>query len=259
MSGLNLRGFDAFTRKELLETRKTWRLWVLPGVLVFLGLTTPVLAAVTPALLKATAQRQPGVVIQFPAPTAMDAYVQFMGNLAQLALLVVIITGAAVVAGERRAGTAALVLTKPLSRTSFVWAKVVANLVVLLVATAIGAALCIAVTIMLFDATHITAFLESVAVWLVLAAMFVCLMVMLSAALDRQAAAAGAGIAVYAAVFALTGFPVMRDRSPAGLLAANDALLKGKDVALAQPLVTTIVLALIFLLAAAWFFRRKEL
>ena len=60
MNGLSLRGFRTFAAKEMLETRKTWRLWVLPGILVFLGLTTPILAAVTPALLKATAQRQPG-------------------------------------------------------------------------------------------------------------------------------------------------------------------------------------------------------
>jgi ABC-2 type transport system permease protein len=259
MSGLSLRGFGAFVAKEMLETRKTWRLWVVPGVLVFLGLTTPIMAAVTPAILRATAERQPGVVIRFPAPTSADAYVQFMGNLAQLALLVVIITGAAAVAGERRAGTAVLVLTKPLSRAAFVWAKVVANLAVLIIATAIGAALCIVVTILLFDTAHIAMFLESVALWLALAAMFVCLMVFLSAALDRQAAAAGAGLAVYAAVFAMTGFPLLRDRSPAGLLGANDALLKGREAALAMPLVATLVLAVIFVLAAAWAFRRKEL
>ena len=259
MSGLSVRGFGAFVAKEMLETRKTWRLWVLPGVLVFLGLTTPILAAVTPALLKATAQRQPGVVIQFPAPTSVDAYLQFMGNLAQLVLLVVIITGAAAVAGERRAGTAVLVLTKPLSRAAFVWAKVVANLAVLVIATVIGAALCIAVTFLLFDTAHVSAFLESVALWLALAAMFVCLMVLLSAALDRQAAAAGAGLAVYAALFALTGFPVVRDRSPAGLLATNDALLKGRAATLAMPLVASLVFAVIFVIAAAFVFRRKEL
>ena len=78
LRALNLRGFGAFTRKEFLETRKTWRLWVVPGVLVFLGLTTPVLAAVTPTLLKMTAERQPGVVIRFPAPTSLDAYTQFI-------------------------------------------------------------------------------------------------------------------------------------------------------------------------------------
>ena len=259
MSGLSMRGFGAFTAKEMLETRKTWRLWVLPGVLVFLGLTTPIMAAVTPAILRATAERQPGVLIHFPTPTAMDSYVQFMGNLAQLALLVVIITGAAAVAGERRSGTAVLVLTKPLSRAAFVWAKVVANLAILVIATALGAVLCVVVTIVLFDAAHIGAFVESVALWLVLASMFVCLMVFLSAALDRQAAAAGAGLAVYAAFFAMTGFPLLRDASPAGLLASNDALLKGRDAALAQPVFATILLAVVFLLAAAWAFRRKEL
>ena len=74
-----------------------------------------------------------------------------------------------------------------------------------------------------------------------------------------MAAAAGAGIAVYAVVFALTGFPLVRDWSPAGILAANDAILRGKDVALAQPIAVTLVLAVVFLLLAAWSFRRKEL
>ena len=254
-----MSGFTAFLRKESLETRKTWRMWVVPGVLLFLGLTTPILTAVTPAILKMTAARTPGVVIRFPAPTAVDAYVEFMGNLVQLALLVVIITGAASVAAERRAGTAALILTKPLSRAAFIGAKTVANLVLLVLATVLGAALCIGVTVLLFDGGHIGRFAESVAVWLALAAMFTALMVFLSAALDRQALAAGAGLAVYVALFVLTGFPVAKERTPAGILAANDALLKGRDVALAVPLAITLALTLLFVVAAVVAFRRKEL
>jgi ABC-2 type transport system permease protein len=254
-----VRGFGAFLSKELLETRKTWRLWVVPGVLVFLGLTTPILTAVTPAILRMTAQKSPGVVIHFPAPTAVDSYVGFMGDLAQLALLVVIITGAAAVAGERRGGTAALVLTKPLSRAAFIVAKTVAGLVLLVIATAIGTALCIAVTIVLFQTGHIVPFVESVAVWLALAAMFTALMVFLSAAMNGQATAAGAGIAVYVALFVLTGFPVAKRTTPAGLLAANDAILKGREAALALPLITTLVLTALFVVAAVVAFRRKEL
>ena len=254
-----MSGFAAFVRKELLELRKTWRLWVLGGVFVFLGIGTPILAAATPALLEMTAERSPGVSISFPAPTAADAYLQFLGNLAQLALLVVIITGAASVASEHRAGTSVLVLTKPLSRGAFVTAKAVSGLLLLLLATAAGAALCIAVTVALFDTAFIAPFIASVGLWLALGAMFVTLMVLLSAATGRQATAAGIGLGVYVALFVLTGFPAARDRTPAGILAANDALAKGRDVTLAAPLVTTLALAALFVAAAVVVFRRKEL
>lgn len=254
-----MNGLRPFLRKELRETGRTWRLWVVPGILVFLGLTTPILAAVTPALLRATAERSPGVVVRFPSPTAADAYLQFLGNLAQVALLAVIITGAAMVASERRAGTAALMLTKPLSRAGFIVAKTVAGLGLLAGATMLGSVLCVAVTLVLFDAGHLGAFAASVGLWLALAAFFVTLMVLLSAAFDRQAPAAGAGIAVYVALFVLTGFPLIRDHSPAGLLAAGDALIQRRDVALAWPLATTAVLAALCVVAAVAVFRRKEL
>jgi ABC-2 type transport system permease protein len=254
------RGFRAFIAKEFLETRRTWRLWVLPGIMVvFLGLGTPALTAVTPALLRATEQSQPGVVIRLPNPTSLDSYVQFMGNLDQLALLAVIIAGAAVVASERRAGTIVLVLTKPLSRTGFIVAKAVSQLVLLVVATALGALVCILVTTVIFDGRHVAAFVASVALWLALAAMFSLLMLFLSAAMKGQAPAAGVGIGVYVSLFVLTGFPVIRDHSPAGILAASDALLRGRDVALAWPIATTLVLAGVFLYAAVRVFARREL
>ena len=253
-------GFGAFVRKEFLETRRTWRLWVLPGIMVvFLGLGTPALTAVTPALLRATEQAQPGVVIKLPEPTSLDSYVGFMGNLDQLALLAIIIAGAAVVASERRAGTIVLVLTKPLSRTAFIIAKAVSQLTLLVAATALGTLVCILVTTAIFDGRHIDAFVASVALWLVLAAMFTTLMLLLSAAMKGQAPAAGAGIGVYVSLFVLTGFPVIRDHSPAGILAASDALLRGRDVALAWPVTITLALAGAFLYAAVRVFARREL
>jgi ABC-2 type transport system permease protein len=254
-----MNGLGAFLGKELRETRKTWRLWVVPGILLFFGLSSPILAAVTPAILKATADRTPGVRFTYPTPTAVDAYTQYLGNLAQIALLAIIITGAAAIAGERRAGTAVLMLTKPLSRAGFVVAKALSGLALVVVATVLGSALCIVTTLLLFDAGLIGRFVVSVGLWLVLAALFVTLMVFLSAAMDRQAPAAGTGVGVYVALFALTGFPIVRDHTPAGLLAANDALLRGRHVALAWPLATTALLAVACVVAAVVAFRRKEL
>ena len=251
--------FPTFLGKEARETVKTWRLWVLPGILVFLGLSSPILTKLTPALLRATANSQPGVVIKLPPPTAADSYIQFMGNLAQLVMIALIIVAAATIASESKSGTAALVLTKPMSRAGFVVAKAVSQLGLLVAATALGAAVCIATTVVLFGGAAVGPFVEAVALWLAFAALMLMLTIMLSAALRGQAPAAGAGIGVWVSLVVLTGFPLIRDHSPAGLVAANDAALRHRDVALLWPVVTSLILAAACLAAAIWLFRRREL
>ena len=89
--------------------------------------------------------------------------------------------------------------------------------------------------------------------------MILMLMVLLSAAMKSQAPAAGAGIGLWIALLFLTGLPLVRDHSPAGLMAANDAALRSRDVALFWPLATTALAAAVFLAGAVWFFGRREL
>lgn len=251
--------FSTFLDKERRETFRTWRLWVLPGILLFLALSSPVLTKLTPELLKATANSQPGVVIRIPPPTARDSYLQFMGNLGQLVTIAVIIAGAATISSERRAGTAVLVLTKPISRAGFVVAKATSQLVLLICATVLGVAVCIVMTVALFGAGSVGPFVEAAALWLAFAAMILMLMMLLSAAMRSQAPAVGAGIGLWIALLVFTGFPLIRDHSPAGLMAANDAALRGRDVALLWPLATTAIAGAAFLAGAIWFFRRREL
>ncbi|HUK78215.1 MAG TPA: ABC transporter permease subunit [Thermoleophilia bacterium] len=248
-----------FAAKEARETVKTWRLWVLPGILLFLALSSPVLTKLTPEIIRATTNSQSGIIVHIPPPTARDSYLQFMGNLAQLVTLAVIIAGAATISAERRAGTAVLVLTKPISRAAFVVLKATSQLAVLVVATVVGAALCIVTTVVLFGSASIGPFIETTALWLVFATMVLMLMVLLSAAMRGQAPAIGAGIALWIGLLVFTGFPLIRDHSPAGLMAASDAALKGRDVALLWPLATTVLAAAALLAAAAWAFGRREL
>ena len=251
--------FGTFAAKEGRETFRTWRLWVLPGILLFLALSSPLLTKLTPEIIKATASSQPGVVIKLPPPTARDSYVQYMGNLSQLVMIAVIIAGAAVIASECKAGTAVLVLTKPISRAGFVVAKAIAQLTLLIVATALGATVCVATTVALFGTGSIAQFVEAVALWLVFACAVLMLMLWLSAAMPGQAPAAGLGVAIWILLIVLTGFPLIRDHSPAGLIATSDAALRGRDVALFWPVVTTVVAGAACLVGAVWSFRRKEL
>jgi ABC-2 type transport system permease protein len=255
-----MNGFTTFLKKEFREVFKTWRLWVLPGILVFLGITAPIITKITPQILKATAQSTPGVEITFPTPTALDAYVQFLSNLAQLVVIALIIATAAAISSERKSGTAVLMLTKPLSRAGFVVAKAVSHFVVLIAATAAASAICIAVTIALFGTSkYIGPFLVSVLVWLVFAGMLIMLTLLCSAWLRGQAPAAGVAVGVWIGFLAVTGFPLIRDHTPAGLIAMSDAFLRHRAVAVAWPLATTIALGAAFLLGAVWAFDRREL
>src|SRR5665811_532992 len=112
-----MNGFAAFAGKEAREILRTWRIWVLPGILLFFALTGPVLARYTPELVGALAGDQlKGLVM--PTPTYLDAYAQWVKNLSQIALFALIIIYGSIISSERKSGTAVLVLTKPVSRTA---------------------------------------------------------------------------------------------------------------------------------------------
>ena len=47
-----MSGFSTFLAKEFTEIRKTWRIWVIPGMLLFFAITSPIIADITPALMR---------------------------------------------------------------------------------------------------------------------------------------------------------------------------------------------------------------
>jgi len=255
-----MRGFAVFLGKEMREIGRTWRIWVLPAIMVFIGISSPVLAKITPELLSSlTASDQTGVVIQIPDPVTRDAYLQFSKNAIQMALIAVIIAVAGMIAAEKRSGTAVLVLTKPVSRTGMVVAKVISNWALLAGATAAGAVLCVGVTAVIFDTTLVPEFATATLLWLVLSGMFVACMALLSTVIGSQGGAAGAGIGLYLAVSILSAWGPGRDYTPAGLLSAGDRILAGETPELLWPVLSAVVVSAAAVAVASWVFERQEL
>lgn len=254
-----MRGFAAFMRKELVEIVRTWRIWVLPGIVLFVALSGPPLAKVTPQILAAVVPAGSGVTIEVPDPTYVDSYAQWVKNLTQMVTFALVIMYGGLVSGERRSGTATLVLTKPLSRSAFVVAKTLSASLLVSATTIVGAALTWALTLAVFGEAPAGLLAEVTASWLAGALLLVAIMALLSTLVSSQAGAAGIGFGVLllASIAGIARWLVLY--TPVGLASAPARLLAGEGLPLGAPLVSAGVLAVACVVAAAALFARQEL
>lgn len=252
-----MSGFTAFVRKELEEILRTWRIWVIPGVLVFAAVSAPALTALLPTLAERFGDT-PGVSISVGEVTALDAYMEYLGNLGELAALAVLIAYGGLVSGELRGGPALLVLTKPLSRPAYVLAKLAAQAALLVVATVVATALCIGVTAALFEAGPVVDLVTAVGLWLVYALWLLCLALALSSFLPAPAAASAAGVGVYVLLAVLAQFSFTRPTF-ARLPGLAGEALSGGTGAVGWPLVTAVATAAVLVALAVVRFGRREI
>lgn len=255
-----MSGFGAFLAKELREILRTWRIWVLPGIVLFFAVSGPPLAKITPDLLKTLIPAgEAGLVIQMPEPTYVDAYLQWTKNLSQIVLFAVIIMFGGMISSEKKSGTAQLVLTKPLSRASFVLAKFVSQATLVTIATIAGALLTWGLTYAVFAEAPVRPLVEATGAWLLFGLLFVALMELLSALIDSQAGAAGLGFLAYILISIATMWGPAVKYSPAALVGAPTQLVSGETVALGWPIATAVALTLACVAGAVAVFRRREL
>jgi ABC-2 type transport system permease protein len=255
-----VRGFRAFLAKELTEIVRTWRIWVLPGIVLFFALSGPPLAKVTPDLLRSLVpSEQGGMLIRLPEPTYVDAYLQWTKNLSQIVLFTIIIAFGGMISAEKRSGTAALVLTKPISRGAFVAAKYVSQAFLVLASTVAGALITWGVTFAVFAEAPVAPLVEATAAWLAFALLLLAVMELLSAALDSSAGAAGLGLAAYLLVSLAALWGPAARHSPAGLVSAPSDIVAGKAPELAWPVATACVLTGALVAGAVAVFRRREI
>ncbi len=154
-------GFGLFLRKELRESLRTNRVLVVAAIFALLGIISPLTAKYTPELLKALGTSGGGITISLPTPTVKDAIAQFIKNVAGTGIFVAILLPMGLVAREKERGTAAFVLTKPVTRAAFLSAKLVALMLTLTLGVAVGALATYWYTALLFTPIALGGFVVS--------------------------------------------------------------------------------------------------
>ncbi|HKV87573.1 MAG TPA: ABC transporter permease [Candidatus Dormibacteraeota bacterium] len=254
-----MTGFVVFMAKESREILRTWRIWVLPGILLLFAVSGPLLAQFTPQLVEAAVGNRQLNGFKVPTPTYLDAYAQWLKNLSQLVVLALIIVYGSVVSGETRSGTAVLMLTKPLSRPAFVVAKAVVHSAFLAVLVIAGTLITWGITAIIFGSAPGSALWSATMAWLVLGILFVGLMTLLSTLIGSAAGAAGAGLGAYALLLIAAIWKPLGTYSPAALTTQVTSLAAGKSVDVLWPVVTSLLVAVACVALAGQVFRLKDL
>jgi ABC-2 type transport system permease protein len=255
-----MNGFAVFVRKEATEIVRTWRIWVLPGMLVFFAITGPFLAKYTPQIVAVAGGSAAAALLKsLPKPTYLDSYAQWAKNLTQIVLFAVIIIYGGLVSGERKSGTAILVLTKPVSRAAFVVAKAVVHIAFLAVAVVAGTLVTWGGTYLVFGTAPGGALWSSAMAWLAFGVLFLAVMTLLSTLLGSQAGAAGIGLGVFMLFSIAALWEPLATYSPAGLAGMPMTLAAGRESAILWPVVSALALTVVLVALAALAFRTKEL
>lgn len=260
-------------RLRAREVVRTWRIWVLPVVLVFLAASGPVIARFTNEILAGALGGGELTALALPEPTAADAAARWITDLSQLAVFVVVIMAAGAINTEVRSGVASLLLVKPASRAAYVVSHAVVLVGFVAVAAFIGALVSWGVTRVVFGAFgggggasggvgDLGAMLGATGLWVVLATVLITVSLLASATFDAMAAAAGVGVGTFF-LLALAGVaPRLAEFTPAGLLPAAAAVATGTPpdaAAIWWPVATGLGVNVVLVAAAVVVFRRREL
>jgi ABC-2 type transport system permease protein len=246
--------------KEWLEQRRSYRLLAAVIVLAIAGILGPLTAKYLPQMLASLADVPEGLEAILPAADISMAVGEYSDNVVQFGALLALLLPMAAVVGEKMQGTAALTLSKPVSRFSFLTAKAAALSLTLWLAMLAAAVIGYLYAGLLFAWLDPLAFAAANAMYCVYLIVLLSLSILASTLARSTLTSAGMSFGALITLGILGSLPALSTYSPSALLAWGRALALGLP---AEPawaaLAVSIGLSLAALVGAWLALRRQEL
>ena len=251
--------FRTLLKKELFEQLRTHRALITVAVFFVAGLISPLLAKYTPLLLEMVPDIPPDFANLIPEPTIKDAVGQYVKNVSQFGVILVIVLTMGAVAGEKERGTAAMLLTKPVTPGMVVLTKWLAGMANILLGLILAATGCALYTALLFEPLDVQGFLALNVFLLVFLGVYLSITLLASALARTQAMAAGLAFAGLGLLLMLGAIPRVQDVMPGKLLDWGSALVSGTEAGAWWALIVAINIMLACIVLAAVSFNREEI
>jgi ABC-2 type transport system permease protein len=255
-----VRGYRAVLEKEIVEAWRSYRIAVVCGLFVVLGIALPIVVQSVPAITGLFGQVDPEIgVDQTGVPDVLDVLVRLLWQLGAVAAILLAMGS---IATERAAGTAAFVLAKPVSRSAFVWAKFVALGMILGLALGLAVIACWGYVSLLFERQSVTDWAQ---LWLLAwlsALVYGAITMAASSAARSPLGAAAIGFAAFAIVGLASTVITLNPWLPTGLSEIAQATVLGELGPDLDPgrTVTASIGLIVVALGIAWLrFRREDL
>lgn len=254
-----MRNYIAFFKKELLESVRTYKFFIIIAVFFAFGMMSPLAAKLMPKLISYA--NQDGMKITMPEPTAIDAWKQFFKNISGMGLIVAALIFSGVLANELSKGTLINMLTKGLNRSTVILSKFTAMIIIWTTSYALAFAMTFIYTAYLFKNHEMHNLLLSVfCLWLF--GVLLSAIILLGGALVKSSYGClfitGAAIAI---LMLLNVFPKLQKYNPFSLSSNNVALLTNsvKVSELYYPIFISSVLILACIIGTISIFNKKQI
>lgn len=255
-----MTGYRALLEKEIIEAWRTYRLGMVCGLFVVLGILSAVVTRYLPEIVRVFAP--PDFEIGLPEMGVADVIDQLLKNVIQFGALAAVLMTMGTLAGEKERGTAALVLAKPVSRAAFLWAKFVALGMVFGLATALAVLGAWLYTGLLFERPPILPWISmAMLIWLS-TMVYASITFLGSAAMRSPLGAAAVGFAGLIGLGLASIVTTLNPWLPAGLIEVAKSIALEEvsgDLDPPRTIAVSIGLIVVSLGLAWWRFRREEL
>jgi ABC-2 type transport system permease protein len=122
---------------DFYHLRKTSKFIVFPIVIIIFAILSPITARYMNELLE-LALADSGINITLTDPVVLDSYIQYIGNLYETVLFVVLFVGVGFFIKDKTKGLLPLVLSKPINKTKYLMSKFISLNILIFASLLIG-------------------------------------------------------------------------------------------------------------------------